>query len=142
MRQSIKACLIQVCLFDPFIIDEYFAGKCIGNLMSTRKNNGTLCIFKHQMHVMGDHDNRLPLLIQLAQKAHDFTVVMVVLSCRRFIQNDDLRFKDKNGCNGYTLFLSIAEGGYRPVNKRSKATDGKCLFNTWSYFFFTQSLIA
>lgn len=59
--------------------------------------------------VVGHHDDRRALLIELCQQAHDFQSVLRVEVTGRLIGKDQLRAKDDGTRNGYALLLTAGE---------------------------------
>ena len=56
---------------------------------------------------MGNHDDGVPLLVQLIKKLHHFGIMPVILTSCWLIKEDNIGIEDQNGGDGHPLFLAI-----------------------------------
>jgi len=98
-------------------------GRCIPDNPTACKHNGTRGVFQHQVHVMGDQDDRYTEFVYLFQEFHDFCVMPEVLTGGGFVQDQDLRSQNEDGRDGHPLFLTVTECGDRPGFEGAKPAD-------------------
>ena len=80
-------------------------------------------VFQHQVHIVGNQDNRDTLTVQLPQKIHNFRVMLQILTGGRLVQQNHLRLQNQNGSNRHALLLPIAQGGNGPVSEGVQSAD-------------------
>ena len=51
-------------------------------------------ILKHQMHIVGDHNDGDPLVVKTLEELHDLRIVVIVLTGGGLVQNEYLRLHD------------------------------------------------
>ena len=77
--------LLQRGFFYQIGITEHGRTGLVGDDPSVGEDDRTVGVFQHQMHVVGDHDDRDALSVEFPQEFHDVGVVAEVLTGGRFV---------------------------------------------------------
>ena len=106
------------------------------------KSNGAGGVLQHQMHVVGNENYCDTLTVQRPEKIHNLRVMTEILACGGLIQNQNLGPEDKNGGDGHTFFLPIAQGGDWPVPERIESADFQRFFHPGPDLFLADTAVA
>ena len=102
---------------------QHLGGGGITDDLSVMKNDSPGGVFQHQVHIVGNENDSDALAVQRPEELHNVRIMAEILTSSGFVQNHDLRTQNQYGGDGYAFFLSIAQGGDRPVPERIQPAD-------------------